>query len=382
MKEFIKNSLPVGLIDLVSEIRQKYRRAVIIKPTGLLDPMKGKITFVMIGGQTFDQKLPNAMMTCRMGYCHGFEAIGIPYIIIDIHQVEEILPKLSNPVCMLYAADLAGVSDSVIRSLKKYTTGIWVQPWFKDSMNFFTKNGLDYKTWTFKDKLTKKILEVEANFGFTATTPSGLHFFNEWDKNGLKMASLPLACDTKMYNTKKQLFNQEFSNVDLAFVGGYWASKGLQIDDYLRPWESKLTVYGYSKWPYSGYCGPISSENELELLHQAKVCPVVNEPTVALMSGQINERVFKVLGSAGCPIVDAVPAYRELYSEDELLVANNTNDFNNLVQRLLDDKEFNNHYRKKGKEATLARHTYSHRAVEFLRLCGIEEDYVNSINIK
>ena len=382
MKEFIKNSLPVGLIDLVSEIRQKYRRAVIIKPTGLLDPMKGKITFVMIVGQTFDQKLPNAMMTCRMGYCHGFEAIGIPYIIIDIHQVEEILPKLSNPVCMLYAADLAGVSDSVIRSLKKYTTGIWVQPWFKDSMNFFTKNGLDYKTWTFKDKLTKKILEVEANFGFTATTPSGLHFFNEWDKNGLKMASLPLACDTKMYNTKKQLFNQEFSNVDLAFVGGYWASKGLQIDDYLRPWESKLTVYGYSKWPYSGYCGPISSENELELLHQAKVCPVVNEPTVALMSGQINERVFKVLGSAGCPIVDAVPAYRELYSEDELLVANNTNDFNNLVQRLLDDKEFNNHYRKKGKEATLARHTYSHRAVEFLRLCGIEEDYVNSINIK
>ena len=381
MKEFIKNSLPVGLIDLVSEIRQKYRRAVITNPTGLLDPMKGKITFVMIVGQTFDQKLPNAMMTCRMGYCHGFEAIGIPYIIIDIHQVAEILPKLSNPVCMLYAADLAGVSDSLIRSLKKYTTGIWVQPWFKDSMNFFKKNGLDYKIWTFNDKLTKKILEVEANFGFTATTPSGLHFFNEWDKNGLKMASLPLACDTKMYNTKKQLFNKEFSNVDLAFVGGYWTSKGVQIDDYLRPWESKLIVYGYSKWPYSGYCGPISCEHELELLHQAKVCPVVNEPTVALMSGQINERVFKVLGSAGCPIVDAVPAYRELYSEDELLVANNTNDFNNLVQRLLDDKEFNNHYRKKGKEATLARHTYSHRAVEFLRLCGIENYSVNSINI-
>ena len=78
-------------------------------------------------------------------------------------------------------------------------------------MNFFTKNGLDYKTWTFKDKLTKKILEGEANFGFTATTPSGLHFFNEWDKNGLKMASLPLACDTKMYNTKKQLFNNKNS---------------------------------------------------------------------------------------------------------------------------------------------------------------------------
>jgi len=381
MKKFLKNSLPLGVINLVSEIRQKYRRAVITNPTGLLDPMTGKITFVMIVGHTFDQKLPNAMMTCRMGYCHGFEAIGIPYIIIDIHQVAEILPKLSNPVCMLYAADLIGVSDSLIRSLKKYNTGIWVQPWFEDSMNFFKQNGLDYKTWTFNDKLTMKVLQVGANFGFTATTPSGLHFFNQWNKSGLKMASLPLACDTKIYNTKKQLFNKEFSNVDLAFVGGYWTSKGVQIDDYLRPWESKLTVYGYSKWPYSGYCGPISYEQELELLHQAKVCPVVNEPTVALLSGQINERVFKVLGSAGCPVVDAVPAYRELYSEDELLVAKNTNDFNNLVQRLLDDKEFNNHYRKKGNEATLSRHTYSHRAVEFLRLCGIEKDSVNSINI-
>ena len=210
--------------------------------------------------------------------------------------------------------------------------------------------------------------------------PSGLHFFDEWQQNGLKIASLPLACDTKLYKSKQQSSNKDFTDVDLAFVGGYWTSKGVQIDKYLRPWEDKLTVYGYSKWPYTGYGGLIGIELEPELYNQAKVCPVINEPSVALMRGQINERVFKVLGSGGCPVVDAVPAYKELYSEDELLIAENEEHFHHLIKNLLSDRELNNLYRKKGMEATLSRHTYSHRAIEFLRLSNIRKDVITSIN--
>jgi spore maturation protein CgeB len=105
---------------------------------------------------------------------------------------------------------------------------------------------------------------------------------------------------------------------------------------------------------------------EASLYRQAKVCPVINEFTVELMRGQINERVFKVLGSMGCPVVDAVSTYRELYSEDELLVSKGSKDFVELVNLLLKDNEMNQSYREKGYQATLNRHTYEHRALDYL----------------
>ena len=112
-------------------------------------------------------------------------------------------------------------------------------------------------------------------------------------------------------------------------------------------------------------------EYEASFYHQARVCPVINEPTVALLKGQINERVFKVLGSRGCPVVDAVPAYRELFSEDELLVSDGPEHFADLVECLLKDEEMNYAYRKKGHKATLERHTYEHRAVTLMDQLGL-----------
>jgi spore maturation protein CgeB len=90
------------------------------------------------------------------------------------------------------------------------------------------------------------------------------------------------------------------------------------------------------------------------------------------MKGQINERVFKVLGAGGCPVVDAVPAYRELYAQDELLMAETPEHFHKLVRLLLSDKGMNELYRLRGRKATLERHTYIHRAVEFMKACGVE----------
>jgi hypothetical protein len=371
MKALIKKAIPTEIWNKLSTIRHGLKRANITHSTGTLDPFKGEKTFVMVVGATFDQQRPDAMMTCRMGYCHGFEAIGIPYRIIDVRDVAKILPDLPNPICMLYAADLIGVSISAIHAIRDYPTGIWVQPWFEGSRGFYAQHGMDYRIWTFNDVLTERILELEANFGFTATVPSGLHYFDEWVRHGLKMISMPLACDTKVY-CESHVIGDEFANIELAFVGGYWASKGRQIDHYLRPWEKKLTIFGYSQWPYSGYRGLLPTDREPLFYRQARVCPVINEPTVALMKGQINERVFKVLGAGGCPVVDAVPAYQELYAKDELLVAETPEHFHELVRVLLSDEDMNERYRLRGRKATLERHTYTHRAREFMKACGVE----------
>ncbi len=78
MKDLIRKSVPAGIWSRLSLMRQGFKRANILEPTGALDPLQGERTFVMSVGATFDQTRPDAMMTARMGYCHAFERLGIP----------------------------------------------------------------------------------------------------------------------------------------------------------------------------------------------------------------------------------------------------------------------------------------------------------------
>jgi hypothetical protein len=370
MKSLIKKVLPAAMREQISTIRQSFKSANITHPTGLLNPLHGERTFVMVVGPAFDQDRPDAMMTCRMGYCHAFESMGIPYLLADVNELESLAKELASPFFMYFAGDLAYISKRKLRKLRDYPSAVWAYPWFEGSSQFFSERSLDAHIWTLPKSTIEKVLELNPRFCFTATTPSGLNFFENWDKNGIAVKSFPLACDTKIYNDANTS-TVGFKDIKLAFVGGYWQSKGVQIDEYLRPFESQLEIYGYSKWPYSGYKGKLPRSAEASLYKQAKVCPVVNEPTVALMKGQINERVFKVFGSGGCPIVDAVPAYRELYSEDELLISESPKHFAELVELMLKDDALNHAYREKGRVATLARHTYHHRAQDYMRFLGI-----------
>jgi hypothetical protein len=370
MKLLIKKVLPSGIREQLTTIRQSFKSANITQPWGELDPFQGERTFIMVVGSAFDQNRSDAMMTCRMGYCHAFESMGIPYILADINHLEKLAVDLPSPFFMYFAGDLAFLPKRKIRKLRDYPSAVWAYPWFDNSDKFFSEHGLDANIWTLPKSSIEKVLELNPRFCFTATTPSGLNFFENWEKKGLPVKSFPLACDTKIY-TENNINNFDFRHVSLAFVGGYWQSKGKQIDEYLRPFESRLEIYGYSKWPYSGYKGILPRDAEASLYRQAKVCPVINEPTVALLKGQINERVFKVFGSMGCPVVDAVPAYRELYSEDELLISESPKHFIELVELLLKDNDLNQSYREKGRKATLARHTYKHRALDFMYHLGL-----------
>jgi len=328
------------------------------------------MTFVMAVGSSFDQDRPDAMMTCRMGYCHGFEQLGIPYLIADVRDIADVADRLPNPVCMFFGGDIHQLNDDSIRRLRDHRCLVWLYPWFRDSDRFFAQHALDPEPWQLPSRVKQKILALQPAFGFTATVPSGLSFFEEWERSGIPVRSLPLACDTQIYVRETPDY-VEFNGVQMAFVGGYWQSKGQQIDRYLRQFEDILTVYGYSKWPYSGYRGMLGREMEASLYRQARVSPTINEPTVALLKGQINERAFKVMGSFGCTVVDAVPAYRELYTEEELLVAENADHFHEIVTTLLSDDDLRNRYRLRGHEATLQRHTYRHRAEEILLQLGI-----------
>lgn len=346
----------------------KVPQAKIVEPHGVLDPRKGQQVCLFVVGPAFDQDVPNAMMTCRMGYAHAFEALGIPYLFVDQQDLPAILPDLTRPFCMINGSDFVYMRNPVIKALRGVPHCVWVDPWFEGSDRFFAEHGLDARIWAWTDEHRAKILDSEPRFVHTATVSAGLGFFSEWGRRGLETVSLPLACDTALYSPEGP-HDPRFDGIRLAFVGGYWESKGKQLDRYLRPFEDDLVVYGYSEWPYRGYRGLLPIADEPALYRQALVSPVINEPSVAILHGQINERIFKVLGSGGYPLVDAVPAYRELFSADELPIPDDAETFNHMLRDIL-ERGAPRYECALARQAVLERHTYVHRAEQVLEGLG------------
>lgn len=355
------------------------RRAMITEPTGALAVGDGAATFVVAVGPGFKQHIPNAHMTARMGYCHAFERLGIPYVLTDITNLQRTLDEVPNPICFLmgYEYGYRWFAASLVRRLRAVPHFVWVNPWFADSDRFYQSHNLDAGIWDWSDAHRSKILDSEPNFVFTATAPRGMHHFDQWIKRGVPTISLPLACDTTLYHPGTA-YEPQFQGIEMGFVGGYWESKGRQIDQYLRPFEDRLSIYGYSAWPYRGYQGQLPMDAEPSLYRQALVCPTINEPSVALMHGQINERVFKILGCGGCTIVDAVPAYRDFFSASELPLPRSAGEFGEMIRALLADPHQRRHWAQRGCQAVLDRHTYIHRAQRVLLLLGLQSLVSNS----
>jgi spore maturation protein CgeB len=111
---------------------------------------------------------------------------------------------------------------------------------------------------------------------------------------------------------------------------------------------------------------------KLPYRHQAHLSPTINEPHAEQMRIDLDESVFKVLGSDGMTITDVTPAYREWFTPNELLVPSSLAEYHDLVRQALEDDDFNQRYRQTGYEAVKAQHTYAHRARTLLEHVGID----------
>lgn len=336
---------------------------------GRLDPYGGSLTFVVVCGRIFDQRVPNAATTARLGIARGFELIGIPYMLVGIHTLARLLPSLPNPICWISASDYTYLDAHNLRALKRYRHIVWVAPWFDGDQEFWGRNG--FPNMTLPGNITRAVLSSEPAFVFTISPSRAFEFYHGWVDHGARLVSLPLACDTTLYRDDVAP-EPAFAAVEIAFVGGYWPYKAQQFDRYLKPYESRLTVFGYAPWPYSGYAGRLNEAREPALYRQALLSPTINEPHVERMGIDVNERVFKVLGSGGMTITDVTPAYHEWFADDELLVPSSLDEYHAMVEQTLRDDALRRRYRDRGRRAVWSRHSYAHRAGAILAHLGVQ----------
>ncbi|MCL5997264.1 MAG: glycosyltransferase [Chloroflexi bacterium] len=349
-------------------IKYSFHRPVITQPQGKLAPGSAPYTFVMMVGPTFNQTIPNAATTARMGWCRGFEQLGIPYLFISVFELAQRLPELPNPICWLSAAEYTYLNRHNLAALKRFRHLVWVHPWFKGERAFYRRHNL--MDQSSHDRQNRKILSGEPALVFTISPQGSFEYYGNWANNGAHLVSLPLACDTALYRPDTPDY-PEFAGVQMAFVGGYWPYKARQFDRYLKPYQDRLTVFGYTPWPYAGYGGRLPDHKEPSLYRQARLSPTINEPQIEVMGIDLNERVFKVLGSGGMTVTDVAPGYREWFSADELLVPGSEAEYHDMVRQVLSDEGMNSIYRRKGYAAVMARHTYAHRAQVVLDYLGL-----------
>jgi hypothetical protein len=324
-------------------------------------------TFVITCSVGFNIAVPNAAATYRLGIAHGFAAAGVRYRLASVFDLERVLAECPRPFVFLSIYDYLYLSAAAARALARVPHFVWVNPSFPGLPAVYEQFGLPDPRpprW-----MARRLFKSGPAFVFAPVPRSCLKFYDDWRLGGVRVESVLQACDDTRYTPGPP--DPRFKDVKAAYVGGYWKYKSLQYDKYLRPYESTLSVYGYDPWPYSGYAGRLSDEDEPRLYRSAIVCPALSEPHAEVM-GDIVERVFKILGCGGLAITDAVPAYADVFAPEELLVPSSLDEYHQMMTRALSDPDFRQGYRERGYRAVYERHRYVHRAAQILSLLGIE----------
>jgi len=311
----------------------------------------------------FDALPSNAAHGIRLGYAHAFPHVGVGAEVVPWGGLRAAAERVPGPIFSLNWDDYNHMDEATVAMLRRYPHFVYVNTWFEGMEDVHDRHGAP--TPVLRGETRQRILDSEPAFVWCSASEAYRASYAGWEQAGMKVVSLPYACDTDRYYPVE---GSQFAEVEAAFVGGYRRYKDPQYDVYLWPHEERLKVWGYSTWPrcYQGYL-PI--EDEKRLYSQARLSLTLSEPHFAL-TGDTVERPFKIMGCKGLTVLD-LPCYRELFAEDEALIATTPREYGELVRDILEDGAPYASYRRRGYEAVCERHTYVHRARTIVQELGI-----------
>jgi hypothetical protein len=179
---------------------------------------------------------------------------------------------------------------------------------------------------------------------------------------------------------------------DLAYVGSYIPAKRQSLKANVLPLGRMydLRVYG-SDWtrssrlmghvqragqyfnvrPLKGIRKLVLSlEDERKVYSSARISLNVHEEHCRRTGSETNERTFKILACGGFELCDDVAIVRRFFTEDELVVAKNEDDWFEKIDHYLRNPDERATIAAAGRKKVLAQHTYHHRAQQFLDLAA------------
>lgn len=324
-------------------------------------------TVVIACHPAFDEKFSNAVQTTRLGYCHGFPSVGVSAALVRYRNLIRYAETVPNPIFWLTYDDYRYLSDKTLKFIKGHRHIIQINTWF-DGMEELHQ-GYNVPSPTMEERTLKRILASGPDFVWCSAPEAYFHSYENWiEVAGLKLVSLPWACDVARYYPCPS--HTEFSDVEVAFVGGYRKYKEPQYVKYLRPYEDRLGIWGYSEWPSNfPYRGYLDNDQEKWLYQNARVCPTISEPQFAV-TGDTVERPFKIMGCKGLTIMDN-QVYTHLFEPSEALIPDSIEMYYQMMDAMLKDPDLNRKYRIAGYRAVWNRHTYRERARKIMLELGL-----------
>jgi hypothetical protein len=199
---------------------------------------------------------------------------------------------------------------------------------------------------------------------------------NCWESVGIEPASLAMGADVFDYSLGD--YTEEFA-CDVAFVGGYWQYKGINLNKYIYPLcmdeTLKVRIYG-NGWCVPQCVGPIGTDKMRHLYASAKVSPCVYEPLSVEHGFDLSERIFKVISSGGFPVSQYVLALKSFFKNDEVIYADNEKDFFAYVRHFVANPDERQPYISRAIQTIYTSETYHHRALELAQRFGWIEDII------
>jgi hypothetical protein len=270
-------------------------------------------------------------------------------------------------------------------------------------LNTYRKKGLVYFNqiglWNLSfDQFGSQSLQSQK--GFVALIKKGLAgdiFFNWYQQDDpamdgfSKTTKFPFHTILLASNPKKYYFEYDDKYAsDISFVGSYLPEKRKFINERIIPLKKKytLSVYG-SDWTIGnralGYIQKLgqyfnidplkkirriglSLDDERKVYSSSIISLNVHEDHQRKYGSDFNERTFKILSCGGFEICDNVHVLRRYFSEKELIIGENKNDWFEKIDYFYRNPEKRLPIIKAGKNKVLKHHTYVNRVKQIIKI--------------
>lgn len=198
-----------------------------------------------------------------------------------------------------------------------------------------------------------------------------------WTKKlGIKVTAITQCADVFDYSNGEHTSQLES---DIAFIGGYWPYKALNLNKYLLPLckrygKYKIRIYGNQGWPVAQYKGPVDTSLVKDIFASSLICPNISEPHADL-GFELMERPFKVLSSGGFCISQYNKTMAEdIFTNNEIPFFKNYGEFIELIDYFTKNPDERKKHINAGHYLVMAKHTNFDRVEQFFREFGFEDE--------